>query len=149
VSIQKIVKVPNPILRQKCPIITAITDEIRQTATDLIDTMRKHRALGIAAPQIGQALRLVVLNTSNVETVDGTEIVALNPILELGTSQRIAEEGCLSVPGLFKPIKRATNITVEYTDLDGQRRHLIATETFARAWQHECEHLDGILILDK
>lgn len=148
-SIRPISKAGNPILRSKCLKINGITPEIRQTATDLIDTLRHHRALGIAAPQIGVGLRMIAVKDLDAKTSDQTEIVALNPILTKGTRHRPGEEGCLSFPGVFKTVQRATNITVEYTDLDGQRRHLIATETFARAWQHECDHLDGILILDK
>jgi len=149
VAVQKLIKSPHPVLRQKCPVITSITDDIRQTAADLLDTLRAHKAHGIAAPQIGQSLRMLAINTAKIKGLASTEIVAINPVLQPGTSLRIAEEGCLSLPGVLKSIKRFTYVTVEYTDLQGERQHIFASEMFARVWQHEYDHLEGILIIDK
>lgn len=140
-------KYPDPILRQVAAPIEKITEETRTLAADMVETMFAANGVGLAANQVGVSLRLVVIEMG---TENQRATVALvNPEIMLATDEEVAEEGCLSVPGFYEPVKRALHVTVKGTDLDGSEKILKCSGLAARAFQHEIDHLDGILFVDR
>lgn len=161
--IRKIVRYPEPVLRAKCRAVAEVTPEIRTLAADMLDTMREANGVGLAAPQIGVDLQVAVIDVSHNpdcitfmkvdgETVDMVKhmpIVLLNPKLELGSDKELGEEGCLSFPRLRADIRRSCDIKVSYMDLDGKTVTVETDGLLARAFQHEIDHLNGILFIDR
>jgi peptide deformylase len=144
-AILKVRKYGDPALRRRAEPIRAVTPEIRQLAADMIDTMYDEAGLGLAAPQIGAPVRLIVVGDER-----GRDPRALvNPVITEQGGEILAEEGCLSIPGIFAEVRRAEWVTVEAADLDGQRVELRARGLLARAYQHELDHLDGVLFIDR
>jgi peptide deformylase len=153
----------SPVLRAKGSRIEAIDDRIRQLAADMIETMRAANGVGLAAQQIGQALQLTVVDVSQVEDrpstlkVMGKEVdpraasplVLVNPEIVLGSETSIALEGCLSFPEITGDIERSEKVQARALTLDGTEIELEATGLFARALQHEVDHLNGILFIDR
>jgi peptide deformylase len=137
----------NPILRQKAREIEEKeikSSEIKELICDMKETVEKASGIGLAAPQIGKPLRIVII------FLGGKKIALINPkITKYSWRKECAEEGCLSVPGFFGKVKRAKKITVTALNEDGQNINFIAEDLFARVIQHEIDHLDGILFIDK
>ncbi|MFQ5829599.1 MAG: peptide deformylase [Candidatus Methylomirabilia bacterium] len=134
----------DPVLRRKAESVSAITPEIKELIADMVDTMYHQVGIGIAAPQIGISLRVVVLDTEQ-----GTSPRALvNPAITGEGGRMEAEEGCLSLPGIFAMVERAEWVEVQAQDADGQPVKLEARGLLARVVQHELDHLDGILFID-
>ncbi|PIP29364.1 peptide deformylase [Candidatus Kuenenbacteria bacterium CG23_combo_of_CG06-09_8_20_14_all_36_9] len=138
---------PNPILRQKARELTRediLNPKFKKLMADMAETMLKKDGFGLAAPQINQSIRLVTVNNN------GEIAVFLNPkILKKSWRKNIAEEGCLSIPNVFLPIKRHSTITLEFLNLAGDKQILKTKDLLARILQHEIDHLDGILFIDK
>ena len=161
--VRKIVRYPDPVLRAKCRNVGEITPEIRTLAADMLETMREANGVGLAAPQVAVDLQLAVIDVSHnpdcltfmkvngekVDMVKHMPIVLMNPQLELGSDKEIGEEGCLSFPRLRGDIRRSSKIKVSYTDLDGQTVTVETDGLLARAFQHEIDHLNGILFIDR
>lgn len=134
----------SPVLRQRAVEVDAVDDEVRELVRDLFDTMHADSGIGLAANQIGIARRVAV-----VQTEDDDPVVLIDPvILERGGKVR-GEEGCLSIPDIFADVDRAQRVVVETTTLDGERTRVEATDLVARVIQHEIDHLDGVLFLDR
>lgn len=158
-----IVKYGNPILRAKGRNIEKVDDRVRALAGDMIETMRAANGVGLAAQQIGQALQLTVLDISMVEdrpstlTLNGKEVdpisamplVLINPQLELGEETILGLEGCLSFPDITADVVRALQVSVRAQTLENEEIHLEAGGLLARALQHEADHLNGILFIDR
>lgn len=142
-SILKIKKYPDPILRQKCELVKKVTEEIKKLIDDMLETMHKNNGIGLAAPQVGIKKRIIVIDVG-----DGP-LALVNPKIIKREGKDILEEGCLSLPGIFVQVKRASKITIEGLDRDGKKVSIEATYLAARALQHETDHLNGILIIDK
>lgn len=142
--ILEIKKYPNPVLRKKCQEVAEITDEIRNLSQDMKETMRRKDGLGLAAPQIGELKRIIIVQTAN-----GAEVFINPKITGKSKETEIREEGCLSFPGLFLKIKRAGEIEMEFLDLRGEKKEIKAEGLSARIFQHEIDHLDGILLIDR
>jgi peptide deformylase len=138
---------PNKNLRLKSKELSA--DEIKSSTIqnligEMSETMLKKDGIGLAAPQVDQPIRLIVINT------EGGPQEFINPkIVKKSWAKNIMEEGCLSVPGVFGLIKRPKKIKVEYLDRAGAKHSLIDDRILARVLQHEIDHLDGILFIDK
>jgi peptide deformylase len=161
--VRKIVRYPAPVLRAKCKLITSVTDEHRKLANDMIDTMREANGVGLAAPQVAVDLQLAVIDVShNPKCVtyfrfDGEEavmtehmpVIFLNPKLELKKDKASDEEGCLSFPDLRAQIRRSAEMKVTYQTLDGATHTIEADGLLARAFQHEIDHLNGVLFIDR
>ena len=161
--VRKIVRYPEPVLRAKCRPVAAVTPEIRTLAADMLETMRAANGVGLAAPQVAVDVQLAVIDVShnpdcvsfmkiNGEKVDMPQhmpIVFTNPQLELGSDKAIAEEGCLSFPRLLRDVRRSKQIKVTYTNLEGQTVTVETDGLLARAFQHEIDHLNGILFIDR
>ena len=154
----------DPILRTKGNRIEEIDGRIRELAANMIETMHAAHGVGLAAQQIGEALQLTVLDISAVEDrpstliLDGKEItdprtamplVLINPEIELRGETEVGVEGCLSFPEMTADIERAHSVTVRAQNLEGEPIEIEANGFLARAIQHEHDHLDGILFIDR
>lgn len=158
-----IVQIGDPVLREKCAEVTEITEEIATLAENMLETMCHANGVGLAAPQIGRALRLAVIDVShdpecvsfmtiNGEEVDMVEhmpLVFLNPVMELDGPRAVETEGCLSIRGVRAPVGRPSIVRVRFQQLDGSEIEVETDGLLARAFQHEIDHLDGILFLDR
>lgn len=142
---------PQPVLRQPTAAITEITPEVRELVLNMRDTMHGAHGIGLAAPQVGQSLSAFVVEYQDQEhPADAIPFTAfINPdIIWRSPGKTSMEEGCLSLPGVYGPVKRPKKVTVRYTDLDGKQRELTAEGLLARIIQHELDHLKGILFTD-
>ena len=138
-------KYGDPVLRRRARAVEAVTPEIKQIIADMVDTMYDEVGLGLAAPQIGVSLRLMVVGDE-----DGREARALlNPMIAEQGGEIVAEEGCLSIPGVFAPVKRAEWVRLEAQDELGRPVSITARGLRARVFQHEMDHLDGVLFIDR
>jgi peptide deformylase len=151
------------ILRTKGKRIEEIDDHIRELATNMLETMHAAHGVGLAAQQIGEALQLTVLDVSAIEDrpsmlkLDGTDVdpktgmplVLINPEIELHGETEVGLEGCLSFPEITGDIERAQSVIVRAQTLEGGIIHIQASGFLARAIQHECDHLNGILFIDR
>jgi len=142
-SILKIRKYGDPVLRQKCEPVKEVTGEIKKLIDDMLETMHKNEGIGLAAPQVGVEKRIIIIDVGN------GPLALVNPKITKKKGRDVLEEGCLSLPGIFVPVKRATKIIVEGLDKNGKKVIIEATYLAARAIQHEIDHLNGILIIDK
>ena len=143
----EILKYPHPVLAQKAAPITEITPEIRQLAADMAEAMYGNQGVGLAAPQVGRSLRLVVIDLSGPGKREGL-ITLVNPVITAASGQQDDEEGCLSVRDYRTNVRRAANVTVTAQDLDGKAMEIEADALFAVCLQHEIDHLDGVLFID-
>ncbi len=120
------------------------TPQFKRLIADMIRTMQIKDGIGLAAPQIGQQIRLVIINTKE------GPLGLVNPeLIKKSIVKEVAEEGCLSVPGVWGAVKRHKSVVCAYTDLNGEPRKLVGSGLMARAIQHELDHLDGELFIDK
>jgi peptide deformylase len=157
-------KYGDPILRAKGRRVDAVDDELRALAENMLETMEAANGIGLAAQQVGHALQLTVLDLSQVEDRPSTlklngepvaeletemPLVLLNPVLRLGEEVELGSEGCLSFPEITADIERALSVEVEAETLDGNALRIEATGLLARALQHEVDHLNGILFIDR
>ena len=137
----------DPVLRRKAESVVEIDDEIRELAADMIDTMYEAEGVGLAAPQIGLSIRIIVADAEHGEG-GGSPRVFVNPeILEKDGEWRF-EEGCLSIPGIRADVVRPERIVLRFQDLDGQEHVEEMHEIWARILQHEIDHLEGKLFID-
>ncbi len=142
-----IVHHPAPILRKVCQPVEAVTPEIVAICKRMLELMHEAPGVGLAAPQVGLPLRLFVANASG-EVED--DMVFINPQITVeGKATEDMEEGCLSLPGINASIRRPKAVTIEATDIDGNRFRATSDDLPARIWQHENDHLDGVMIIDK
>jgi len=143
-AVLEIRTLPNPVLRQKAKRVTKIDDSIQKLIDDMIDTLRAdpNRA-GLAAPQVGVLLRVVVIEVPEQEL-----ITLINPAIVKKEGERIVQEGCLSIPGYLGEIKRAVTVKVKAKDRYGKEFRLKAQGLLAQALEQEIEHLDGLLYID-
>jgi peptide deformylase len=144
-AVLKVRKYGDPVLRKRAAEVGEITSEIRRTVEDMIETMYDEVGIGLAAPQIGVPLRLMVVADEETRTARAL----VNPVIGEVSGQVTAEEGCLSIPGIFAPVTRAARVTVTARDLDGPPTTIKAEGLLARVLQHEIDHLDGILFIDR
>jgi peptide deformylase len=137
----------DPVLRTEAEPVETIDAELRRLAADMFETMYAEEGVGLAAPQVGILKRLVVIDPQS----DDVEPFALiNPtVIGTGDETERSEEGCLSVPGLKELVERPVRVTVEATDLDGQSIRIEADGLLGRILQHEVDHLNGVLFLDR
>lgn len=132
------------ILRKKSKEVTKIDDRIKTLLDDMVDTMYDADGVGLAAPQIGILKRLVVIDVG-----DDNVYKMINPKIIKTSGKQVDKEGCLSVPDIKGIVKRPKNVTVVYTDENGDEKTLEAEDLLARCVCHELDHLDGILFIDK
>ncbi len=164
-AVRRILQIEDPedkrVLKTRCHPIKNFTPALRALAADMFETMHAANGVGLAAPQIGITQRIAVIwiPAEEEERADGTIVelapeqnyVLINPeIVKRGDKEEIGQEGCLSLPGRYGDVPRASWVTVDYTDLDGkQRRIRKAAGLLGRALQHELDHLDGVLFTER
>jgi peptide deformylase len=147
-SIRPIVKYGEPVLHTKAAPVERVDDDVRSLLADMVETMYAAPGIGLAAPQVGVSLRVVVIDLSVGE--DKSQLIRLvNPeMLEREGEQRL-EEGCLSIPGYGGSPVRPARVTVRGLDPEGRERVFTGTELLARAFCHEIDHLDGLVFVDR
>ena len=135
----------DPVLRRRAAPVDAVTPEIRRLVHDMTDTMYDEVGIGLAAPQVGVSVRLMVVGDE-----EGRGAQALvNPAITAQGGSVTAEEGCLSLPGIFAQVTRSEWVTLQAHDLDGQPVVITARGLRSRVFQHEIDHLDGVLFIDR
>lgn len=141
--------VDNPVLRAKSVPVKKIDRAVKKLVADMVETMQSVDGLGIAASQVGENLRVFIARL-NFDTPNEIVVPMINPeFLKMSEETEEGEEGCLSVPRKFGIVRRAKFVTISYTDLRGQRQTLNLSDLNARIVQHETDHVDGILFVDK
>jgi len=145
---REIIKYPNTLLSKRSQEIREITPEIRALAHDMVEAMYARRGVGLAAPQLGDLRRLIVVDTSSPEERNDLKIL-INPVIIHREGIAEEEEGCLSVVSFLAKVKRAAKVVVNALDLDGNAVELPGEGLLAICLQHEIDHLDGILFLDR
>ena len=147
-ALRKILHYPDPVLKQKAVPVTEFDAELKQLAEDMVETMYAAPGVGLAAPQVGVLQRLIVLDCS-AKDEPADLLIAVNPEVLSGEGESLEEEGCLSVPGYWACVKRQANVTMRYQDLDGSPCERQAEGLLAVGIQHEIDHLDGVLFVDR
>lgn len=146
-AIRKIIEYPEQILRLKAKDVKIFDEELKVLIEDMAETMYDAPGVGLAAPQVDQSVRLIVVDS----TVMGEEqqyLAMVNPTIIDRLESQVDEEGCLSVPELTAKVQRYRKITVQYQSEDGTKQELTAEDRFAVVLQHEIDHLNGILFID-
>ena len=140
----------DPVLRQRAPEVTSFDDTLRRLIADLRETMHAYQGVGLAATQVGVLQRALVVDVPlDEEGLTRAAYALVNPVIAARDATQSAEEGCLSIPGIFGDVTRALRIRVNYQDEQGSPRTLDAEGYLARAIQHEIDHLDGVLFVDR
>lgn len=143
-AIRKIVTEGDDILRKHGREVSEVTDRIRETMQDMLETMRSEQGVGIAAPQVGIMRRMFV-----AEPEPERVYFMINPVMLEQSGSQSGDEGCLSVPGLIGSVERPSHIKIEALDLDGNKQVYEFDDFDARVMCHEYDHLDGVLYIDK
>lgn len=150
----------NPILRVKAVPVASVNAEIRKDSESMLELMMERNGVGLAAQQVGKTIRVFVMYVSSQYDLDepngrrlnpgiNDPIVMINPVLLARTGTQSEKEGCLSIPEIFVPVRRAYEVTASFLDLRGRQRQVKAKGLMARVIQHELDHLDGILFVDR
>lgn len=142
-----VLQYPDPRLAETALPIDEVTHEIRELAANMAETMYARDGIGLAAPQVGALVRLVVIDTSGPEKREDLRVL-INPVLTLAGDEIDSEEGCLSVNGYNAVVTRRERVHVEATGLEGEPVSFDADGRLAVCCQHECDHLDGVLFID-
>ncbi len=153
---------PHPTLSKVAAEVTEFDDKLVELVKNMLYTMYIAPGVGLAAPQIGESIRMFVIDTGfdreEVTRADGSTdyelsnlrpYVFINPVLRDGEGEIFYEEGCLSLPGFYEEVKRYEKITVDYCDLDGNKQSITVNGSFAVCLQHENDHLDGKVFIDR
>lgn len=150
-AIREIRKEGDEILSKKCREVEEITEKILELGQDMLDTMYKYDGIGLAASQVGILKRVIVYDIKYFEEDEKPEPhILINPVITSRSKTMIeVEEGCLSFPDLYEKVKRHEKVTVEYTDIKGKKKKINAKDIEAVVLQHEIDHLDGIVFLDR
>ncbi|RPJ32632.1 MAG: peptide deformylase [Verrucomicrobiaceae bacterium] len=161
--IRDIVQYGHPVLRQKCRPVTVVDDTLRELVADMLDTMVDANGVGLAAPQVGEDIRLAVIDVSHdpecvsMLKVNGEDaelasimpLVFINPELTYSQQKESAVEGCLSIQGIRAEVRRPAAVIAKLSQLDGSVLEIETDGLLARAIQHETDHLNGVLFVDR
>lgn len=150
-SVREILTAENPILRRKSRRVKVFDGELQRLVDDMVETMHAAHGLGLAAPQVGVLQRVIVVEMPEDEEdpQSGKRYVLVNPEIVRREGEDMAEEGCLSIPGYVGLVRRASKVAVQAQTPKGKRIRLEGEGLLARALQHEVDHLDGILYIDR
>jgi peptide deformylase len=147
---KQIVKYPHPALRHKAGPVTEINEDLKKLVGNMLELMYRHEGLGLAAPQVAAPVRVLVMNFAADPKLTDHEFVAINPVLVEASKAIIDDrEGCLSFPDLYAKVRRAKRVKVQAYNLKGELYEMTCEDLPARVWQHEMDHLDGTLFIDK
>ena len=149
-ALREVLQFPDARLKRKSEPITEVTDALRSLASDMCEVMYDEPGIGLAAPQVGEAVRLIVVDTEWTEEEQGRNpLVIVNPELSAPEGTITWNESCLSVPDYQAQVERAASITLRGHDLDGSPIEERAVDLRAVCFQHEVDHLDGVLFIDR
>lgn len=153
-SLLPVLKFPDPKLRKQSKPVEKVSSSIVRLARDMFETMVAENGIGLAAPQIGEQIRLVVMDVPKIDPIDPEKIVhdklaLINPQIVHGEGKIQYEEGCLSCPELIVLVDRNEKVSVKYLDLEGRPQEVKAEQLKAVCLQHEIDHLNGVLLVDK
>lgn len=138
----------DPVLRKRAALVETFDESLCRLAREMVSAMYAHGGVGLAAPQIGRSLRLIVVDVSDRR--DGSLVFALvNPQIVEREGGILGEEGCLSIPGVTAEVERSARVVVRGSTPEGEPRRIEGTDLLARVLQHEIDHLDGILFIDR
>ena len=147
-SLKPLVLLPDPILRQVSRPVEHFDAKLRGFASDMLDTMYDAPGIGLAAIQVGEPIRLLVIDLAKEDEPKNPQIF-INPVIVTRSNERsVYEEGCLSIPDYYAEVERPARVGVDYVDEHGSRSHIEAEGLLATCLQHEIDHLDGILFID-
>ena len=135
---------PDQVLRQKSKRVSIIDSSIQKLIDNMLETMHSAPGVGLAAPQVGVPLRVIVIGIPGQE-----DIALINPQIVRSTGERLVNEGCLSVPGYVGEVKRAASVTAKGRDQNGKEIRIKADELLAQALEHEIDHLNGVLYIER
>jgi len=141
-ALMEVFKFPNPVLRKKCEKVETIDDEIKKIAQDMAETMYAENGIGLAAPQVGISKQIFVVD------VDDELMTVINPEISVSGEKVKMEEGCLCFPKVSVEIERLSSAQIKGLGIDGKEISVEADDLLARAFQHETDHLNGMLIID-
>jgi len=145
----KIVHYPHPALRHPAKPLASIDKQLQLHVGEMMELMYEAKGLGLAATQVALPFQLLVMNITGDAKQPEREEVFINPVLVERKGSVDDEEGCLSFPGLYQKIRRAKTVKVQAYDLKGRLVEKVVSDLEARAWQHEIDHLNGVLFIDK
>ena len=145
----KIVHYPHPALRCQAKQISSIDKKVKLQIGEMFDLMYEAKGLGLAATHVALPFQLLVMNVSGDPEKKEHEFVYINPTLVERKGTMDGEEGCLSFPGLFQKVRRAKTVKIHAYNLLGEKVEVVASDLASRAWQHEIDHLNGVLFVDK
>ena len=148
-AVRRILIAPHPLLKLKARPVERIDDDIRRLMDDMLETMYRARGIGLAAPQIGVSLRVVVIDLAKKDEPPAPMRLVNPEITWRSEEQVVMEEGCLSLPEQFAEVTRPAAVKVRFLDERGEEREIAADGMLARCLQHEVDHLDGILFVDR
>lgn len=145
----QIIAYPHPTLKYQSKPIRRVDAELKQIARQMFDLMYEAKGIGLAANQVNLPLRLFIMNLESDPTKPELEQVFINPVVSQPKGSSEAEEGCLSLPGLYGPVVRPKQVRVTAYGLDGREIDMIVTDLLGRCVQHEVDHLDGVMFIDR
>ncbi len=152
-ALREVIKLPEAILRKQAHKVTDFGKETQKLIDDMLDTLRDEPGVGLAAPQVNVSLRLIVIEYPTDDAVEGAKpktFVVANPEITSMSAETVkGVEGCLSVPNLFGEVERALEVTVVGLNRQGRKQKIHAKGWLARIFQHEIDHLNGILFVDR
>ncbi len=149
-ALRDVLKYPDKRLKEISTPIEKISDEIRELASDMLEVMYDEPGIGLAAPQVDAAVRLIVIDTEwTADDAEQNPLVLVNPEIVERSGKIVWKEGCLSVPDFEAEVERASHVRLRATNLEGEDLEISASELQAVCFQHEIDHLDGILFIDR
>ena len=143
-----LVLLPDPILRESSRPVERVDDELRRFADDMLETMYDAPGIGLAAVQVGEPIRLLVIDVSKEDEPKNPQVFINPEVVATGDEVSTYEEGCLSIPDYYAEVERPATVTVNYLDRSGKESTVTADGVFATCLQHEIDHLNGILFID-
>jgi peptide deformylase len=154
-TVLKLYTYPDPVLKKKAEKVQKVDDSVRQLLDDMLETMYADAGVGLAAPQVGVSKRIVVIDVNQEddedgELVNGEPLFMVNPEIVWRSDEKVCgEEGCLSVPKQRAEVERHAQVRVRYLDYDGNEQEILGDGLLSVCLQHELDHLDGILYIDR
>ena len=147
-TIKPLIILPDPVLRLVSKPLETVDSRVLKLAEDMLETMYDAPGIGLAAIQVGEPLRLLVIDVAKEEEGRKPQVFINPEIIASSDTRSTYEEGCLSIPGYYAEVERPAEITVNYIDRDGKQQQLAAEGLLATCLQHEIDHLDGVLFID-
>lgn len=147
-SIKRLIILPDPVLRQVSKPVERVDEKLRGVARDMLDTMYDAPGIGLAAIQIGEPLRMLVIDLSKEDEPRAPQIFINPEIVEVSDDVSTYEEGCLSIPDYYAEVERPRSVRVKYVDIEGHEQLDAAEGLLATCLQHEIDHLNGVLFID-